>query len=322
MMKTSKFYYYIFLLCTLSLGLVSCQKEEDDDEPKNFGTEKYESISGLYEVENTGSGIKSIELTAGGEYIVVFTNRYGYYSPAKIHEQRKSMFVFNGVTTRSTGDNYVTGTYTYNEEDSEIILEGYGSLLVYSFNPDGTFDAFVLSTDDGERMELDVTKRETMEDSDMTQKLCRTWKPKSEEIVFKMSYEGMKNETVLDAKYTYSTGKITITKNMVGFTEEYLEDMFTTSLKKVVFSKAGTYMVYHEYDGYEESMMANWRWNDEKAGYLLYYWDNEQDYDYYAEGIVQVSFSGTTLNVSESIEMEEDGVSVIGTQKIVLVEAN
>lgn len=323
-MKQNKFYWMSLLLCTLALGFTSCEKEEgrDEEEPIGFGSEKYESISGLYEVENTDCGIKSVELTAGGEYIIVFTGNYGDYSPIKSRGQRESMFAVNRVTTRNAGENYITGTYTYNEDNSEIILDGYGSLLVYSLNSDGTFDAFVLSTDDGDKIELDVTKREELPNSTMTQNLCRTWKPQREEYIIRMDYGEIKNQIVLDAKYSYSTGEITISKNLVEFTEEDLEEMFNTSLRKAVFSKVGTYMVYHEYDGYEESSMVNWKWNDEKAGYLLYYWDDEQDYEYSDEGIVQISFIDNTLCVSESVEFEEYGASMLLTSKMFLVEAN
>lgn len=321
-MKKNKFYWLAFLFCALTLGLTSCEKEDIDDDEKNlFGTEKYEDISGLYEVENTGSGIESIELTAGGEYIIMFTNDYDNYSPTRIREQKKSIFAFSNVSTRATSGDFITGTYTYDEEEGEIVLEDYGTLLVYHLNEEGTFDAFILSTDDGERIELDVTKQEEMEDSAMTNKLCRTWKPKSDETIFKVTYGDMKNETVLHVKYVFATEELSILDNTIDMSEEDLEDLVVTTLRKVVFSKAGTYMVYHEYDGYEESSMAKWRWNDEKAGYLLYYWDDNQDYEYESEGIVEISFSNTSMSVSENIEIAEDGVSVTMIHKTVLVEA-
>ena len=327
-MKKNRFYYLAMMLCTLALSFTSCQKDDDDkgngkggSKGEDFGTEMYESISGLYEVENTSSGIKSIELTAGGEYIIVFTGRY-VGSPEKVNAKEMTMFALRNVSTRSGEENYVTGTYTYDEEEEEISLENYGTLLIYSLNEDGTFDAFMLETESGTRIELDVTKQEEMPDSDMTKKLCRTWKPQSEEFIIKMSEDGSKYQTILEAEYSYKTGKITIKENMVGYDDEYLEDVFSGTLQKVVFSKAGTYMVYHEWDGYVESSMAHWRWQDEKSGSLLYYWGDEQDYDYYAEGIVQVAFEQNNLVVSESVEESEDGVSVIGTFKYIFVEAN
>ena len=326
-MKKNRFYYLAMMLCTLALSFTACQKDDDDKGGKGgskgngFGTEKYESISGLYEVENTSSGIKSIELTAGGEYIIVFTGRY-VGSPEKVNGKEMTMFALRNVATRSGEENYVTGTYTYDEEEDEISLENYGTLLIYGRGKDGTFDAFMLETESGTRIELDVTKQEEMPDSDMTKKLCRTWVPQSEEIIFKMSEDGSKYQTVLDAKYSYETDMITIKEDMFGYDEEDIEDMFNRTLQKVVFSKAGTYMVYHERGGYEASSMAHWRWQDEKSGKLLYYWGDEQDYDYYAEGIVQVSFEKNNLVVSESYEVSEDGISVIVTSKTSLVEAN
>lgn len=263
-MKKNRFYYLAMVLCTLVLGFTSCEKDDDDKgkgkgKGNGFGTEMYESISGLYEVENASSGIKSIELTAGGEYIIVFTGGY-VGSPAKANEKKNTMFAFRGAFTRSGMETYVTGTYTYDEEEEEISLENYGTLLIYSLNEDGTFDAFMLETDSGKRIELDVTKQEEMPNSDMTKKLCRTWKPQSEEIIYKMSDDGSAYQTILDVKYSHETGEITINENMLGYDEGDFEDMFNRTLQKVVFSKAGTYMVYHEWDGYVQSSMAHWKW--------------------------------------------------------------
>lgn len=320
---TKRFFYFASLLCALMLGFTSCEKDGDGGKNGNgggggsFGTEQYEAISGLYKVDNTASGIKSIELTAGGEYIIVLTNGGVNYSPAKVIEQKKkSIFVSRKAATRSGYETYVTGTYTYNKDDEEIILDGYGTLLVYSFNPDGSFSAFELETESGRKVQLDVTKQEEVSNSNMTQKLCRTWKPKSEEVIVKVD-----GKTVLSASYIYATNQVKITNNSYGFEEDYLDEMFSKTLLKVVFSKAGTYMVYHEYDNMVESSMSHWRWKDESKGYLLYYWDDEQDYDYYDEGIVQVKFSNNTMTVSESVEREEGGYSVTATSKIVLVEA-
>lgn len=322
---TKRFFYFASLLCALTLGFTSCEKDDGGDNKNDngqFGTEQYEAISGLYEVDNTASGIKSIELTAGGEYIIVFTG--GSYSPAKTDKQISAILSFNHVATRAVGENHVSGTYTYNEEDDEIILNGYGSLLVYSRNEDGSFSAFVLETESGRRIELDVTKQEEMPNSDMTKKLCRTWKPKDSEVIYKMTYAemGIKNQVILDVKYSYDTEEFTIKENSVGFTEKEWESLIATTFRKVVFSKAGTYMQFHEYEGQEISILTHWRWNDEKNGYLLYYYGDEQDYEYNREGIVQISFSNNRMCITESVEMSEDGVTIVGTIKYNLVEAS
>lgn len=44
-----------------------------DDESIDLGTPKYESISGKYTINNPSSPYKSIELGAGGDYIVTLS---------------------------------------------------------------------------------------------------------------------------------------------------------------------------------------------------------------------------------------------------------
>ena len=60
-----------------------------DDESIDLGTPKYESISGKYTINNPSSPYKSIELGAGGDYIVTLNNGYNTNLSTKSHSIKK-----------------------------------------------------------------------------------------------------------------------------------------------------------------------------------------------------------------------------------------
>ena len=60
-----------------------------DDESIDLGTPKYESISGKYTINNPSSPYKSIELGAGGDYIVTLNTDITPIYPQKSHSIKK-----------------------------------------------------------------------------------------------------------------------------------------------------------------------------------------------------------------------------------------
>ena len=80
-----------------------------DDESIDLGTPKYESISGKYTINNPSSPYKSIELGAGGDYIVTLNN--GKHSVNHVFSSPTSIINFTSKkqsyddTRRSSRDN-------------------------------------------------------------------------------------------------------------------------------------------------------------------------------------------------------------------------
>ncbi|MBR2380197.1 MAG: hypothetical protein IKA86_04285, partial [Paraprevotella sp.] len=75
MKKLSLWYVCMFLL-TIGLGFTACSEDGGDNEgggegaPVNLPTPAFVGVSALYEVQTENSGIQSVELTEGGQYII------------------------------------------------------------------------------------------------------------------------------------------------------------------------------------------------------------------------------------------------------------
>ena len=129
------------LSCTvLALALTSlaaCSSDDDDNPPADntenptttLETPQYESVSAKYNITSASSDIKSIELTASGNYII--TQNDVVVSSQPIPAKGRLAKIARIVTRASANwyDNIVEGKYT-KISDTEFNLEGYGKLVI------------------------------------------------------------------------------------------------------------------------------------------------------------------------------------------------
>lgn len=264
------------MLLTMPL-LTAC----GDDESIDLGTPKYESISGKYTIDNPSSPYKSIELGAGGDYIVTLNNGYPTGLSSKTTIKKDACGIFKQPRSLSRATNYngiIYGQYTENT-DGTLNLEGFGTIeIIYGTGEE--VKGFNLTPTNGGPVTLDVTKEETMPDDAMTNALCRTWK------IEKIRLAGLEDGESYD---------ITLTpENIKEFGDDY--DEFP---EEVLFSKSGTYMVYYS----DQSIgISSWKWKDQSAGTISYSWDNY----WYDDAFVTLSFSGNKLVIYEAYEENDE----------------
>lgn len=252
-----------------------------DDESIDLGTPKYESISGKYTINNPSSPYKSIELGAGGDYIVTLNNGYNTSSSSRTVIKKEAYGIFRQPKTQSRATNYngiIYGQYTENS-DGTLNLEGFGTIeIVYGTGEE--VEGFNLTPINGGPVTLDVTKEETMPDDTMTNALCRTWK------IEKIRLAGEEDGESYD---------ITLTPENI----KELGDDYDEFPEEVLFSKSGTYMVYYS----NQSIgISSWKWKDQSAGIISYSWDNYWDDD----AFVTLSFSGNKLVIYEAYEENDE----------------
>ena len=188
------------------------------------------------------------------------------------------------------------------------------------YDGNGGFKAFELNKEDGTSVQLSVTRQVMPTETEKTALLCRTWYFTGARVQL------YGNETlVFDGSYDARTGEVSVAVDMSSMYDDEEDDSDDWSLEEdlrrdfeeisdVTFSRSGTYLCHYVYpEGYsdENYAMSHWRWNDEGAGYLQYYWDDEMDDDWSNEGVVSVRFAGNRMVVSESYE--EEGVRSVST---------
>ena len=315
-------YFRLFSLLAIAastLTFTACGDDDDDDKgggnnTNNSGqvtwgqfdtklaTPKYESVSGLYKVTDPNSDIESIELTASGNYIVIYNgikSRQMEQTPAKKH------FFMSKLKNRLTRGSYssiVEGKYKQISEN-KYELQGWGTVEIH-----GTGDNVesIDVTRNGETMTIPVAKATQMPDKEKTNYLCRTWNFSSMRVIINMGGKAIydkeykMNQLKSFGRDMYELAKKYYPDEMDDVTlEEYLEEWDADDYPtEVVFTKAGTYMCVYN-DG--ELAISTWTWENYDTGLLRYSWDYSDMYNEYYSGNVKVSSRGSQLQVYENL---------------------
>lgn len=281
------------LFCVL-FGLTAC----GDDEPNDSGattleTPAYESVSAKYDITSPSSKYQSIELTASGNYIIIENLSNQYTAPAAKRVAKKGQvpngisFFFNGhkISTRNaSSDGIIYGKYT-KISDTEFELEGFGKITI-----EGAADnaySLTIAENGKESYTLTAAKSTQNPSGTMTSNLCRTWKIENLHYLIKINGATQLNKT-------FSVDQF----------EDQLDMDKSDYPEQVVFTKAGTYMVY-----YADNTLAvsTWAWENESNGVLRYSWDYDDMYDDEDAGLATIIFNGAMMHISESYEEVEDG---------------
>ncbi|MCM1504535.1 MAG: hypothetical protein NC127_05010 [Muribaculum sp.] len=306
--------YLNIAICTILLGfaMTSCGDDKDDD--VQIDAPKYEAESAKYVVTDQNSQIKSVEFTASGNYIIT-TNRY-FSAPAKnvvINTHNTFFSKVNNTFAMSRAidsDGVICGTYTINA-DGVYVLDGFGTITV---TPDGSSFVLTVKTNDGTVLDLNTYKGNSITDSSMTNKVCRTWNADSNRILIKINGRTIFDKTAPQSQSRQLVNSLVETLMKFADDEDIDDDEvdmddlveLLTIVKQVIFSKSGTYMVI-----YQDNTLAisTWKWQNESKGIASYSWDYDDPDDDWYSGLVHVQFDGAKLLITESladIEDEED----------------
>ncbi len=307
------------LVAIVSLGFFSCSSDDDDNQggSTSLETPKYESVSALYEVTgNSGIDIKSIELTASGDYIITKNPYSGFAAPrnGKSVDKKKGLF-HKALATRAVSDYgwIICGKYE-KIDDTTFELERWGRIKITG-SSDHAMSIEVTPVGSSSSYTVPVAKKEQHPNSSLTDKLCRTWSIGSMRITISFGNRQIYNKEYKMTELSKFNEDMKKLEQQYGFDDDEDDDYYGDDEdddeffdgidnypEKIIFTKSGTYMVMYSQ---EELAISTWRWQNESKGILHYAW-NYYD-DEYAAGDVNISFRGNQLAIKESLSDDEDG---------------
>lgn len=298
-MKLLKCISFFFCLSMLSVGFTSCGGDDDDD--VDLGDAPYEGISGKYSVTTGSSKYQSIELGASGNYIIELNQNVPVRSSVVNESTKHSSFlrdVAKTVSTRSINGYIIYGKYT--KDGNVLNLENFGKLeIVY----EGDIVAGFKLTPLGEgTVSLEVEKEEQLENDALNNQLCRTW-----------NIVSIRDVEYVNGRKTYDN-TMTPENPYAPNDDDEMEEITEFPLQ-VLFSKAGTYLVYYK-DGTID--MAKWKWRSKSDKTVNYGWGDGWDNDEWCT----LSFSGNRMTVIEDDTETYDGVTERYYSESVLVAVN
>ena len=270
--------------------IISCSGNDKDnpveepDEPYDageFNRPKFETESALYKIPSGDSGLRSIELTASGFYIVI-TDVYSKDNSGQIaaaHSAPSFVSCIKSLDTRSYESNgIITGSYT-KKGDGEFVLEGFGTIVVIGGEKNAV--SLDITLNNGRKIEVGAQKAEQYDSSTKTNAMCRTW-DLGQVVVHKTEGD------VTYANYhEYEKGESQI----------YYDDSVVPM--QVLFTKSGTYIVIRE----DHTLaVSTWAWSDEAAGRIRYSWNYDNLFEEGVSNFVDIAFEGKQMLVTEYLD--------------------
>ena len=255
----------MIMLSVFCMTFASCG-DDDDDDPV-LVTPKYAEDAALYQINGT-SEFTSIEFTESGMYIITKANESSKAKGWGKFVKSKSISSF----TRSESDayNYIFGKYTKNGD--VYTLEGFGTITV---EKKGDVNVSLKIQPTGkEAYTLSAQPVKKFDDSEIINKLCRTWKFENGRLVVK------KGDTVLVDK---TSPKISVLLTTLDSVYHESPDKYD-DLEEVIFTKSGSYIVKYTDN---TLAVAQWKWKDENKGLIYFTWDYGK---FDEESVIEVSF--------------------------------
>lgn len=298
----------ILLMTVCNITFTACSDDEENgDEKPNLETPTYESVSAKYTLDDNDMGIASVELTASGNFAVVydnysneiFSNDYSYSSKRLLNPT----YVGNVLTRSQAGSSY--GKFI-KISDTEFILEGFGTIVIEGSS--GNAYSIRLTTSSGETTTVGATKGALMPDSEYTNALCRTWNLSTIRIRLLHNGKALFDKTKPAKDYPQLIKELNAAMASLSDDEEDGDAFFDVpsyGYSDVVFTKSGSYMMTSTDDQLGVSM---WKWKNEKDG-VLRYTHYLSDYDFVSEyaNDATITFSDKTMTIYEiNLEESED----------------
>ncbi len=313
-----KFVLSCFMAIFVATVFSSCGGDDDNSlaiatlPTTGLETPQYEGVSAKYTIENQKSKIKSLELTASGNYLII-TNGASYSKRVGTLGVNKNIFVNLGVVTRANYNNIIYGKFT-KVSDTEYYLEDYGIVKITETANDSY--KIEVQQNNGTSFEVGARKEEQYSTSTATNKLCRTWeidklgltvKIKSTSFSFSKTVEEDDYKGLL-LSYVSWMEKLS-GKKLSEFEKEqiiYIADAYNQSRPtEITFTKSGTYTVNYINNAIG---VAAWTWLNESAGKVQYSWNIDNIYDENISGEMTIKYSGNTMKVYETSTDESNTV--------------
>lgn len=288
-MKRLKDYLMLLLMAAISLtATTSCGGDDDEPTPPPFADEAVKYIAAT-----NSKDIKSIELTAAGDYIIVIDD---------------SNTLKPGIP--SPDDNELSikvGSYSV-DADGTVRLQGYGTMVI-----DGS--KLTLTTNAGETVVINAVKASQFAATELNKQLCRTWATdrigfgidKGNATIFD-SIEPVGNLETLVRSFLTMLGITTgngVTENEIA---AYIKNTREDLPQSVILTRAGTMLMRDANGSYD---LKAWRWRDERNRIIEVCEHPETSASIYDERmIVNVNNSELTLR---TMKVENPG----GTPQIV-----
>lgn len=303
------------LLCA---GFASCGDDDDngvavseEQAVANLDAPAYESVSAKYNITDEDADLKSIELTASGEYIVTTKTTTSGVKQEFMGTPNNKARIFSAMMATTRGYSYYYYNYVHGKfqkvSDTEFILEGWGRLVV----EDGA-TSIKITYENGSVYSFPVEKVDASESRQKTNDLCRSWNLNKFRMRLKYIEDG---RTYINYDKTFTTFNAMMSDVAKELEKTFGDEMDVDDMigfeikepKEVVFTKAGTYMVKYEGD---ELAVSTWKWEDYDNNIIRYSWNYDSMYDDYLGGTATVKFSGKQLVITEGrseSETDEDG---------------
>ena len=308
-----KFFFKFVLPCFMAIfvtsGFSSCSGDDNNSlaittlPTTEFETPQYEDVSAKYTIESQSSRIRSVELTASGNYLII-TNGANYSKRVGTLGVNKNIFLNLGIVTRANYNNVIYGKFT-KISDTEYYLEDYGTIKITETANDSY--KIEVQQNNGMTFEVGARKEEQFTTSTATNKLCRTWeidkigltvKIKGTNFSFSKTVEEDNFKGLLLSLVSWmeqlSGEKLEeYEKNQIT----YIADAYNQSRPtEMTFTKSGTYTVNYINDAIG---VSTWTWINEATGKLQYSWNIDNINDEGLGGEVTIKYSGNTMKVYE-----------------------
>ncbi len=274
--------FSIFAAVVIAAAPVIFSSCSDSDDSGSLDTPKYEQDAALYQITDRNSPYASIELSASGNYIITPSEYVNYSSLAK------AKTIFSGKAKQLSRSDWgvIYGKYVKTGEN-EYRLDGFGTIKIET-NGGNAVDIDI-TTNNGNSIVVGANRSNMYASSEMTDKLCRTWK--IDKVRVAVWEDGRK---IFDKKMS-----------MAEFVkEEEGEDYDDEIPDQVMFSKAGTYVVFYTN---HTLAVSTWCWENESKGIARYSWDYDYLFDPDESGSINVKFSGNSLTISEEFTDVDHG---------------
>lgn len=264
----------MIMLSVFSFTFTSCGDDDDDEEPV-ITTPKYSEDAALYQISGK-SDITSIEFTEDGMYIITKANDS---SKAKVCGKFVKSKTINSLTRGDSDEDneYIHGKYTKNGD--VYTLEGFGTITV---EKEGDVNISLKVQQTGkDAYTLSAQPVKKFKDSDITNKLCRTWKFEKGRLVVNKVNKG--DSVVLDK----TSPKISVLLTSLDSVYNESTDRYG-DFEEITFTKSGSYIIKYTDN---TIAVAQWKWKDEKKGTMYYSWENWADEEGYEEEPLEISFN-------------------------------
>lgn len=310
-MKTFRFIGMVLTAILLSVSFAACGGDDDEENGGSIESAKYASDAAKFNITDGSSNYSSIELTEGGNYIIIMNDRLWSPNTRATGKQSFARMFMSQVKniTRGSESGILYGTYT-KSGDGEYYLEDFGTLKIVS--EDGTAVSLEVTPIGGTTQTISGNRESTASDSQLTRNLCRTWQFAKYTYYYKLNGKTIMEVSGATIPELAAQAKAWAKAHDPEYDESDYEDELGWDddyyPESVVFTRSGTYMVY-----YTDSSVAvvGWKWLSESEGLLQYDWG----YDFEEEdtGVAYVSFSGSKLILTEkSVETDEDDTEEVG----------